>query len=635
MDHTIEKFWKPRLNVNRVTTASLIHGWSFEDTGLDTFKEAPLELSTEFGSDDDSERSSILLVSAPGVVGKSTLARQIAFATGAVYLNLATADPVGGNTISGGLARSGLYPHWEAQTTAILIDGLDEARLRVTKEAFEAFLSDIAEISKNRNVPTVLFGRTGAVQDAWLFLVESDADVSVLEIGYYGPEVSVEFAEARLRVARPDSPHRGPERRAIELLLERLRGETESDGDRFAGYAPVLQAVAERVANEENPAALIAEIDKGEQPVTLQTVVSAILVRERSKLRLLPFEDSGLADRLYSPEEQLDRLVARLYGQPSPDLPVMNPADAKTYTAALDTWVAEHPLLNGGVGTSSAVFEAMICVRALHNPLTADAALQKELSRGAAANPFLAEFYVPDEVSSDPTYLPAEHIGLIYSSLRARLSLGDTASLLVEGPEEAEEEEVLRAEVEITLARRDTDRVRVLQFNSDQTSPVRLGSYVEDVDITVPHAKVEIGPGPEAILIAPVSIQCAELALTTEKIIIENPSGRQVSAVFLEADAFDGASMVSVPILRGDVSLAASWPGVRRHPWTSFATEPTPIEDPKVEEALRRFRRIVVAFRSYGKGSLARYTGKIEQARMTKGRDRQSWLSWWLRISYR
>ncbi len=478
MDHTIEKFWKPRLNVNRVTTASLIHGWSFENTGLDTFKEAPLELSTEFGSDDDSERSSILLVSAPGVVGKSTLARQIAFVTGAVYLDLATADPVGANTLSGGLTKSGLFPHWQTETTTILIDGIDEARLRVTHEAFEAFLSDIAEISKNRKVPTVLFGRTNAVQDAWLVLAESDADVSVLEIGYYGPEASLYFAEARLRVARPDSPHRGPERRALELLLERLRDQTESDGDRFAGYAPVLQAVAERVAKEENPAALIAEVEKGEQLVTLQTVVSAILERERGKLRTLPFENSGLADRLYSPKEQLDRLVARLYGQPSPDLPVMNPADAQTYAAALETWVEEHPFLNGRVGTSSAVFEAMICICALRNPLTADVALQQELRRGAAANPFLAEFYMPDAASLKPVYLPAEHIGLVYSSLRARLSLGDTASLLVEGPEEAKEEEVLRAEVEITLARRDTDRVRVLQFNSDQTSPVRLGSYV-------------------------------------------------------------------------------------------------------------------------------------------------------------
>jgi hypothetical protein len=38
-----------------------------------------------------------------------------------------------------------------------------------------------------------------------------------------------------------------------------------------------------------------------------------------------------------------------------------------------------------------------------------------------------------------------------------------------------------------------------------------------------------------------------------------------------------------------------------------------------VDEALRRFRKIVMAFRSHSKGSLARYKYKIEHERMTKG----------------
>jgi len=216
-------------------------------------------------------------------------------------------------------------------------------------------------------------------------------------------------------------------------------------------------------------------------------------------------------------------------------------------------------------------------------------------------------------------HLPTEHIGIVYASLRARLSLGDTASLFVEGSEEAEEEAALQAEVEITLSRRNTDGPRVLHFNTEQIGPVRLGTHIEDVDVTVPHTRVEIGPGPEAILIAPVSIQCKELALTINKIIVESPAGRQDAAVFLEAGAYDGAQMVSVPTLRGDVSLAAFWPGVRAHPWTSFATNPTPIDDPRVDEALRRFRKFVISFRSHSKGRLARFKGKIEHARMTKG----------------
>lgn len=273
-DLTIKNFWKRRLAISPPTSTSLVRGWFIENEGLKTFREAPLAINTELSKAGEEETSSILLISAPGAVGKSTLARQIAFSTGAIYIDLAKTDPVGGNTLSGGLVKSGLYSAWESQTAAVLIDGLDEARFRVTQEAFEAFLSDIVQLAKGRKIPTVLFGRTGAIQDTWLLL--DGADAAVLEIGYYGPDASVEFANAQLRTLRPNTQHAEIERQAIELLLERLRMQTESDGDRFAGYAPVLRAVAERVDAVGNAAALIAEIEKGEKPVTLQTVVSAI-----------------------------------------------------------------------------------------------------------------------------------------------------------------------------------------------------------------------------------------------------------------------------------------------------------------------------------------------------------------------
>ena len=256
------------------------------------------------------------------------------------------------------------------------------------------------------------------------------------------------------------------------------------------------------------------------------------------------------------------------------------------------------------------MFDAVITVRALKQPTSAEAAVNRELAHGAAANPFLAEFYSTPGHNGDRGFLPPEHIGVIYNSLRARLSLGDTASLLVEGPEQGTEDEILRAEVEITLARRDSDRPHFLRFEFDQTGPIRLGAQIEDVDIAVPFTRVEIGAGPEALLVAPISILCEKLALSASKIIVESAPGRPDAAVFLEAGAYAGGPMVSVPILRGAASLFAFWPGVRAHPWTSFASEPSTVEDAGIDEALRRLRKFVIAFRSHSKGNLARYRGK-------------------------
>lgn len=618
-DYTIQDFWRARIPASQVGAANPIAGWSVERDGFPTFKEAPLTKSTEPSSASDPQNSPIILISAPGAVGKSTLARQLAFATNAVYVDLAKADPVGGNAISGGLVRSGLYSSWQSQTTTLIIDGLDEARLRVTQEAFKAFLEDVAQLSRDRRLPTVLFGRTGAIQDAWLLLADCGVDAPVLEIGYYNEADSVDFAMARVRAMRPNSSHVAVEREAVQLLLRRLRDETVADGDRFAGYAPVLQAIAERVGREDNSAALVAKIMGGAQPITLQVVVSSILERERGKIDGLKFETDGLTGKLYLPDEQLDRLVARIYSLEPPAMPHMKAADVNTYSTALETWVAEHPFLNGPYQASSAVFDAIISVRALRNPISAETAALRELRRGAAANPFLSEFYLPGTITTQPVFLPPEHIGIIYASLRARLSLGDTASLLVEAPEEAKDEQALTAQVEITLARRGSERPRILSFNTEQTGVLRLGSYVEDVDLMVPLSHVEIGPGPEAVFFAPINIQCERLTIAASRMIVECAPGSSNAAVFLEADTSNGSQVTSVPVLRGHASLAVVWPSARLHPWTSFATAPSVDADPRVEEGLRRFRRFVTAFRSHSKGNLARYVEKIDHERMTKG----------------
>lgn len=577
--------------------------------------EAPLALSDELGNvGDDPFRAEILLVSAPGAVGKSTLAREIACRTNSIYVDLAAADPVGANTLTGGLAKSRLFDLWQEESTAVLIDGLDEARLRVTQDAYIAFLDDIVDLAKGRQIPTVLFGRTGAVQDTWLLLDGHSVSTAVLEIGYYDYPSSVEFAAKRLNA---DSPHAAREREAIAVILKRLREQTECDGDRFAGYAPVLQAVAQRVSDEGNAGAIVAQIEKGERPITLRTVANGIMERERSKLKTLPLSDKGLLETLYLADEQLDRLVARRYRLDEPPLRSMSAEDEQIYRSALENWVEDHPFMKPGTNEpSSAVFDALISTWALKGRKSSEPAVQQELRRGSAANPFLSEFYVPE--TGFPIDIPPAHIGVVYSSFRARLSLGDTASLIVSAPEEGEDEDALRGEVEISLVRRDAS-ARTIRFRTEQLSSLRLGAYVEDVEVTAPHMDVDIGPGPETIFVAPVSIQCNRLRISSPKIVVEAPPvGLRGGSVFLEASHFE-SEVASLPLIRGDVSLATCWPGVRVHPWTTFASEPTKVEDPKLEEALRRFRKFIIAFRSHSKGSLARFKDKLDHERMTKG----------------
>jgi len=618
IDLSIENFWKKRIPTQPARTGSSRKGWHSSPEDLATFKEAPLTPNEKFGEYIDANKSSLILVSAPGAVGKSTLARQIARQTGATYIDLAEAEPVGGDTLSGGLAKSGLYSDWQTGNVVVLIDGLDEARLKVTQEAFEAFLSDVAEASVGRPSPTILFGRSGAIEDAWLHLSDK-LPVCVLEIGYYDPKDALDFALLHFDIATPFDAHKDIGRQAVTLLLERLREDTSSDGDRFSGYAPVLQAVANRVAGESNRGALVAQIRKGGQPVTLQTIAASILAREQGKLAQLTFEDQSLASKLYTPQEQLQRLAAHIYRVSPPALPKMSANDGKTYSSALKTWVPEHPFLDGGSGTASTVFDAVTAAAALGFQDTAAIALNRTIS-SVSANPFLSEFYLDSLRNSE---LPPEHIGIIYASIRSRLSLGDTASLLIEGAEEGDEFELLSSEVEITVTRSDTNQSRNLNFQSEQAGEIRLGARVEDVEIIAPRATVEIGGAPETLLIAPISIQCQKLRLSTSRLVVESSTPSiEEGVVYLEADEADTKEIAAPPILNGNSVLSVAWSSSNLFPWTSFSTTPENSQDPRTNEALRRFRKFVISFRSHSKGSLKRYAAKIEHERMTKGTGR-------------
>ena len=369
--------------------------------------------------------------------------------------------------------------------------------------------------------------------------------------------------------------HSQIQRAALEAILQRLREQTRSDGRRFAGYAPVIQAVAMRVAKEGNPAALLASVEKGEQPVTLLSVAEAIMDRERSKLDRLPFQNAALRGLLYNSVEQLARLVARVLGTPPRGivLPLMNSHDAVVYDQALTTWAEDHPFLQPGRNEpSTAVFDAVIMVAALSNPATRDQAVVRLLANGAA-NPILAVLH-PTLGIARKGELVLEQIGLLYASIRAGLSLGDVASLEIEDSDDPESDE-LAAKVTITVRRRDDERPTVMEFMTTQVGIMKLGAQVEDVDVDLSYATVEIGHRQEATLVSPVIVRCAKLVFTASKLVVESVTTGQTTAVALQAD--ECVSLVdAIPSVRKEARLTVAWPDADVYPWTSFAAPSSP-----------------------------------------------------------
>lgn len=115
----------------------------------------PASLSTIEGTDDGIVPQ-VIVVSAPGAVGKSTLAREVAFHKGALLWDLAAASEVAANSLEGvllkTLARGSTEDFLEYMAEGfqcVVIDALDEGRNKVNENSFQRFLEDIARMAQN------------------------------------------------------------------------------------------------------------------------------------------------------------------------------------------------------------------------------------------------------------------------------------------------------------------------------------------------------------------------------------------------------------------------------------------------------------------------------------------------------
>lgn len=628
MNFSIDTFWKTRFaGIEQAPAITPWAGWANDSAHEESYVHANLALRDGYC---DLEQK-IWLIGAPGAVGKSTLAKEICAATGAVYLDLAAAAPVAGNYMVGGLVYTGLLNAWNQGQAAVVVDALDEARLRVTQSGFEAFLSDVAAVAKMGKFPIVLLGRVGIIEETWMILNEREKlEPPIFDIDLFELDAAKRFVLARLgklsktrsmttgKLDYPDlegalRQHPKVYQEAVGKVVDSLQAISAADGSQFVGYAPVLDAVAKVIATETNPARIDEEMRRVLEGEVLISLTNEVLRREASKL-VMQVNNShpGLPAGLYEPAEQLERLACRLFNLPTPALPPqLKPSQVAAYEQAVQNFLPQHPLLDGaGTSPSGAVFAASIVSAALKGERK-DLQVRAEQYANSAKhtpNPFLFAFYH----SEGPTKVPTEHLGLLFESVLAKSKPGDTVRLSVEeGGEEIG--------VEIMILR-DGEQPTRLEFLSPKGGTIRLGRRVSGVSIDAETISVELGLGDQLELVAPVSINAQTLRLACTQIVVKcEPHISDVEPVTLECAELVAEPSIGAPVMRGDALLQVSWPDVTSYPWTSFAAPEAAQEDPRTTDALRALRRLVMAFRSHSKGRLARFKDKIEHARMLKG----------------
>ncbi|RVU77387.1 hypothetical protein [Pantoea dispersa] len=605
-------------------------GWYFSKKKHDGYVSARLTLNEDFKG--DVSGSNIILISAPGAVGKSMMARELCNATGAIYLDLSVASTIAGNYVIGGLANKNILQEWDQGSVGLVIDSLDEARLRVTQTSFEDFLKDVHNVSSRNNKPIIIFGRVGIIEETWLILKENhDLNCPVFEIEFFNDSEAKDFIKKSLNnlasnnevnedykhLSTSLNDHKSVYDTSISEVVQALKDISGSESTRFFGYAPVLDAVSKVIGAISNPSKISEEMKNILNGEMLLNISRTILVREQGKLTAqLSEKFNSLKNDLFTKEEQLNLLACRLFDINSVVTPnSLSNELISIYNDAVDNMLPQHPFLDGtGRKTAGSVFEACILSHALlsENDSISIAAQKYCLSGRTTPNPFLFDFFVEARPEQGILKIKSSHIGIIYDSVLSKLKNTDDATLIVND----EEDTTLNVEFVIYEA----DSIKEIEFSSDGYDVISLGSKVGGVFINTDTSNVSFSASEQLELISPISITCDELSINSDKIIIKSvKKNEENTSVVFDAKHFKCDKPIGVPLVRNGAELHVNWPSSDAFPWSAFSNKiTTGSSDEKVQDALRVFRRIVMAFRSHSKGRLARLQDKVNHARMLR-----------------
>ncbi len=618
--------WASEFVLPSLPPFNALEGWSAPTEKMPTFVEPELRLREDL----ETKSTPVRLVSASGAVGKSTYASQLAAEYGMILVDLGTASPVAGNYLSGGLVRTGLVTGFQSGKVGVVIDALDEAKLRVTSESYAAFIEDVARLSKASSSPLILFGREGAIEEAWLALDGEGISPPIYEIKRFDRAKAIQFVMARLDRVEGDAQKYIQQFRIafqtkIGEIIDQLAESTE-DGRKvgsleFAGYAPVLEAVAAYASEFKNPAAYVDLQRTGLH--LIDEIIEQVLVRESGKVQQpvkLMFPDVD-TKALYTAGEQRRLLLASLNGEAPRFNSVSSRSDVQqAYEEAALGLLQSHPFLDGtGRAASSAVFEADLLREKL---TTADqqgvpAGLQKFSKPG---NPFLMDLFL-SRLAEDDQVLP-EHIGHLFASAQALLSAGQSAELSFEqDDDESEDASVSIVHRQIS----DGSVVRRWEFGSHIVGEIvffsPLGNISIGGNINVRFGDAQTG----ASVIAPVDLDCSTLTvLGSELIASVGPSvSRADTDDAAKSIILSGERLVSNELERirvsGGARLLADFPEAKEYPWSSYHGDAPFDFDSEEWNKKLALRRILGVFRADNSGELRQSFKKLDGRRMTKG----------------
>jgi len=597
----------------------------------------------------DSEKPSILLVSAYGASGKTTTAHALSYDTKLPVLDLAKHKAVGDNTLTGILTSA--YPIQEVGNVltginngsyGIIIDGIDEGRSKTTEEAFEAFLDDLHTRSAGSpGTAIVVFGRGQVLLSAWCYLGDKGADVGLALIEPFDIDQARRYIDAKVSENIGQIATYGQARDDILRALGRaFVNSTDSNQDEFLsfiGYPPVLDAIATLLNEERNyhrlSQILATTAESSLEIKLLVRIADHLLEREQIEKARPNFIDeiisgaqqniqADLRELLYNTEEQCARILSRALRRPFPLQLIEDKSLNDRYEKAMLTWGGEHPFLQDDQLRNS-VFAATAVIRCALSSVEAYKTLA--FSYVEEYLPTYHLLYFMDNATSDGL-IDARCFNMLMQACSEFLGLDAAISVEIQGDSWDDSENGGHGpyEMEVTVEYPKRDQCRVFRFvdKSPALHPLRFGPNLINASITLP-GEVELIGSPSLDAVGLNRIEARNVRIDSQEIVIqpvpvEKSIGDSPSTqLYVSADVISGKCS-AVSIGQWDIQLVC-----RAHelgyPLAKHAEQASllPI-DTNVKERYLRLRRILILFRSHSKGGMARYRDKIDHVRVLK-----------------
>jgi len=564
----------------------------------------------------DSNQTSTILVSAPGAVGKSTLAAALANQKGALLWDLSTIQ-VGSNTFAGAIMEAydfeatGVLKRLRTGEFLFVLDAFDEAQVRAGSQNFDAFIGDLADEFKNpRTRPTVvLLARSDTADWIHLVLDEKGVPLAHFQIANFDKDQAESFINKSLKARdRRDGKPRhqqqaGPYVKARDALFDLIYGLFDVPaGDAwsdhrvrtFLGYAPVLEALADYM-DLGNYMALLTELQAGAGAVSdpwqfLAGIIEKLLEREHGKVqsavrgnmestaRNLNWSEWGT---LYSPEEQCTRILGHSWSVTARPKMKLPPPLANQYEELLRTILPQHPFLRGRSFANVVFREYLYAWAVISGSEEIQAGLRKVMrDRGTPFLPsqLFSRFFVSLQGDGEGL-IDGQDFGVFYESL---LSRTEDAKLSLVQMEHA-------AHASINLDGDSGPEKGIEVELMDTGSGVHLWRRIKNAYVDV-DARVELGFSGQRFLLGPaVDMECREFAVLCEEVDVDARD-----RVTVRAASYSAAPQPIKLQVRNEEKggLFVDWPGAG-HPWAPYQADipqaSLGLADTSRGDALRKF----------------------------------------------